>query len=74
MPAGLKRCFMPRFRNRRKENDMATIEREIKQKFAAGMKTNASIYHSDHSVPPQVSWETYKGVIELVKKYGQYER
>ncbi|MCL2648239.1 MAG: hypothetical protein FWD61_14715 [Phycisphaerales bacterium] len=55
-----------------KDNNLAVIEHEIASKFAAGMKTNAYIYHSDHSVPPQVSWETYKAVIELVKKYGQY--
>jgi uroporphyrinogen decarboxylase len=57
-----------------KDNDLAAIEQEIKTKFAAGKKTRGYVYHSDHSVPPQVSWQTYQGVIELVKKHGNYER
>ena len=53
-------------------NDLDLIEEEIASKFAAGMGEKAYIYHSDHSVPPQVSWETYQGVIRLVKQYGRY--
>jgi len=55
-----------------KDNDMAAIEAEIIRKFAAGKQTKGYIYHSDHSVPPQVSWKTYQGVIELVNKHGNY--
>lgn len=55
-----------------KENDLGAIEAEIEAKFAAGKATKGYVYHSDHSVPPQVSWKTYQGLIELVKKYGQY--
>ena len=53
-------------------NDRARIEAEVKAKLAAGMATKGYIYHSDHSVPPQVSWETYQFVIQLLEKYGQY--
>lgn len=53
-------------------NDLARIEREIAEKFAAGMATRGYIYHSDHSVPPQVSWQTYSAIIQLVEKYGEY--
>lgn len=53
-------------------NDLALIEDEIRQKFAAGMATKGYIYHSDHSIPPQVSWKTYQAIIEMVKKYGNY--
>jgi uroporphyrinogen decarboxylase len=53
-------------------NDLAKIEQEIATKFAAGMATNGYIYHSDHSVPPQVSWSTYKAIMQMVGKYGQY--
>ena len=31
------------------------------------------MYHSDHSVPPQVSWKTYQAIIGLIKKYGNYD-
>lgn len=53
-------------------NDLAVIEEEIASKFAVGKEYRAYIYHSDHSVPPSVSWETYQRIIELVKRYGDY--
>lgn len=53
-------------------NDHAKIEAEVKAKLAAGMATKGYIYHSDHSVPPQVSWDTYQFIITLLDKYGCY--
>lgn len=53
-------------------NDLTAIEEEIKTKFAAGMATKGYIYHSDHSVPPQVSWQTYQAIMQMVEKYGRY--
>ena len=53
-------------------NDRAKIEEEVRSKLAAGMATKSYIYHSDHSVPPQVSWETYQFIIGLLDKYGRY--
>jgi uroporphyrinogen-III decarboxylase len=53
-------------------NDKAKIEHEIASKFAAGKATRGYIYHSDHSVPPTVSWKTYQFVLEMVEKYGWY--
>ncbi len=53
-------------------NDLAAIEEEIKVKFATGMATKGYIYHSDHSVPPQVSWKTYQAIMQMVEKYGRY--
>ncbi len=53
-------------------NDLDLIEAEIKGKMAAGMATKGYVYHSDHSVPPAVSWETYQHIIQLVDKYGWY--
>ncbi len=47
------------------------IEEEIRTKitpFVAG--GGGYIYHSDHSVPPEVSYERYQLVLELVRKYG----
>lgn len=54
-------------------NDLEQIEAEIASKFAAGKAVNGYLYHSDHSVPPAVSWETYQGIIKLVEKHGWYE-
>jgi len=53
-------------------NDLGLIEKEIISKFAAGKATRGYCYHSDHSVPPQVSWKTYQEIIRMVEKYGNY--
>jgi len=53
-------------------NDLDLIEAEIASKFAAGMATRNYAYHSDHSIPPQVSWQTYQEIIRLVDRYGNY--
>jgi uroporphyrinogen decarboxylase len=54
------------------DNDLERIEAEIAAKFAAGMATRGYAYHSDHSIPPQVSWETYQTIIRLIDRYGRY--
>jgi uroporphyrinogen decarboxylase len=54
-------------------NDRAIIEEEVTTKLAAGKAKKGYIYHSDHSVPPQVSWDTYQFIIELLERYGTYE-
>lgn len=53
-------------------NDLELIEQEIIAKFAAGKSTRGYCYHSDHSVPPQVSWQTYQTIMELVARHGSY--
>jgi uroporphyrinogen decarboxylase len=53
-------------------NDIGRIEAEIVSKFAAGKATRGYAYHSDHSVPPQVSWKTYQEIIRLVDLHGNY--
>lgn len=53
-------------------NDRDRIEEEVRSKLAAGMATKGYIYHSDHSVPPTVSWDTYRFVIDLLDRYGNY--
>lgn len=52
--------------------DRDRLEHEVKSKLAAGMANKGYAYHSDHSVPPQVSWDTYKFIIELVDRHGRY--
>ncbi|MGC9349883.1 MAG: uroporphyrinogen decarboxylase family protein [Anaerolineae bacterium] len=48
------------------------IEAEIKEKVTAAMVGGGYIYHSDHSVPNDVSFGNYAFAIELVKRYGAY--
>ncbi len=52
--------------------DPAIIEEEIATKIGAAKVGGGYIYHSDHSVPDNISFEQYRHVIELVKKYGSY--
>jgi len=54
------------------DEDPAKIEEEIKKKFEVVKKGGGYIYHSDHSIPTNVSFQQYCRVIELVKKYGVY--
>ncbi len=54
------------------DEDPAKIEQEIKTKFEAAKVNGGYIYHSDHSVPKNVSFQQYCRVMELVKKYGVY--
>jgi uroporphyrinogen decarboxylase len=52
--------------------DDAEIEREIATKFAVAKKGGGYLYHSDHSIPTDVSLRKYRFVLECVKKYGAY--
>ena len=47
-------------------------EEEIRLKVGRGKVGGGYIYHSDHSVPPTVSLETYKWVLERVRYHGLY--
>ena len=53
--------------------DPSTIEEEIRTKVSIAKVGGGYIYHSDHSVPDNVSFQQYCRVIELVQQYGKYE-
>ena len=52
--------------------DPSVIEHEISSKLPAMKAGGGYIYHSDHSVPDNVSFEQYCHVRELVEQYGAY--
>ncbi len=52
--------------------DPKVIEEEIQRKFEVAMVGGGYIYHSDHSVPNNVSLAQYRRVLELVRQYGVY--
>ena len=52
--------------------DPRAIEEEIRSKFTVAKEGGGYIYHSDHSVPNNVSLAQYKRVMELVREYGTY--
>ena len=49
------------------------VEEEMLSKLRGAAKHGRYIYHSDHSVPPTVSFDNYRYVFELLDKYGRYE-
>jgi uroporphyrinogen decarboxylase len=54
------------------EPDDARIEAEIREKFRVAMPGGGFLYHSDHSIPLDVSFRRYQFVMECVRKYGRY--
>ena len=54
------------------DEDPHVIEEEIATKVPVAMKDGGYIYHSDHSIPKNVSFQQYVYVMELVRKYGTY--
>ena len=47
-------------------------EAEIRDKIAVAKEGGGYMYHSDHSIPPEVTFERYQWIMELVEKYGGY--
>jgi len=54
-------------------DDPRPLENEIKEKFAVAKEGGGYIYHSDHSIPKDVSFQQYKRVMDLVRQYGKYD-
>jgi uroporphyrinogen decarboxylase len=52
----------------------ADIETEVQTKLAVAMANGSYIYHSDHSVPPTVSFKDYCRLMSLLDKYGHYDK
>lgn len=52
--------------------DPTVIEEEIKTKIPVAKQGGGYIYHSDHSIPDNVSFDQYCRVLELVGQYGGY--
>ncbi len=52
--------------------DPDVIEEEIRAKILCAKEGGGYIYHSDHSVPDNVSFQQYCRVIELVNEHGAY--
>lgn len=53
--------------------DPAIIEREIAGKLPIMKRGGGYIYHSDHSIPDNVSLQQYRRVMDLVARHGRYE-
>ncbi len=70
---GDRLCFMGGIDARAMSNpDPGVIEAEIATKLPIAKENGGYIYHSDHSVPSNVSFAQYQRVMELVRQYGAY--
>jgi uroporphyrinogen decarboxylase len=54
-------------------NDPEQIREEVRAKLGAAMPHNGYICHSDHSVPPGVTLESYRLLLEEVRTVGRYD-
>lgn len=52
--------------------DPDIVEREIADKIPILKQGGGYIYHSDHSIPDNVSLQQYRRVLDLVARYGRY--
>jgi uroporphyrinogen decarboxylase len=48
------------------------IEKEIGEKLTTAKKDGGYIYHSDHSIPPNVILKNYLYANMMIEKYGSY--
>jgi len=70
---GDRLCFMGGIDARAMSDpDPAVIEQEIATKIPVMKQGGGYIYHSDHSVPSDVSLAQYQRVMALVEEYGRY--
>jgi uroporphyrinogen decarboxylase len=48
------------------------IKKEVEYKIGNAKMGGGYIYHSDHSIPDEVSFENYMYLMELIEEYGSY--
>ncbi len=63
-------CFYGNIDVRHMSGNVDECEYEIKRKLSCFRQGGGYIYHSDHSIPPEVSLAQYKQVMGFVHKYG----
>lgn len=68
---GGKITFVGNIDVRKMSGTKAELREELLSKLQIA-KEGGYIYHSDHSVPPTVSWENYCYLFELLDEYGTY--
>jgi uroporphyrinogen decarboxylase len=54
-------------------NDRERIRAELHSKLAAAMPYRGYMYHSDHSIPPGVTFDTYRWLLDEARRVGWYK-
>ncbi len=52
--------------------DRELIRHEVTSKIAAAKPGGGYVHQSDHSVPPTVSFESYRYWMDLARELGEY--
>lgn len=55
-------------------NDREAIRAELVAKMGAAMPYHGYVYQSDHSIPPGVTIETYRWLLDEVREIGRYDQ
>ena len=50
-------------------NDKDAIGREVMSKLQAGSRGGGYVFHSDHSIPPEITLKSYRFCQELVDEF-----
>ncbi|HEY3268410.1 MAG TPA: uroporphyrinogen decarboxylase family protein [Armatimonadota bacterium] len=53
-------------------NDRDRIEAEVSSKIPLAKQGGGYLYHSDHSIPPGVTWDSYRFLMERVDAHGRF--
>jgi uroporphyrinogen decarboxylase len=53
-------------------DNLEAIEEEMKRVIPVVKESGGYIFSSDHSVPPSVSLENFRYIVELAKELGKY--
>jgi len=69
---GHKLAFMGNIGVHEMRLPQAQLEDTIAEKMSIARQGGGYIYHSDHSIPPDMPFDTYMHVLKLARKYGQY--
>jgi len=64
--------FMGNIDVRRMSASRPELEKEVRTKLEVAKRAGGYIYHSDHSVPPTVSFADYIYLMKLLHTYGRY--
>ena len=70
---GDKLTFFGNISERSFKEGPEAVEAEMREKIPVAMEGGGYIYHSDHSIPPEVSLETYLHAMKVLDEIGRYE-
>jgi len=56
---------------RKMSGPASECEAEVRDKITMAKQGGGYLYHSDHSIPPEITFDRYRWIMKLVEKYGR---